>query len=273
MRTLPYLAILLILTIWSCKSESDTEGEGLTTIEMVTDHGTITLALYNETPLHRDNFVKLAEEGAYDSLLFHRVIETFMIQGGDPDSKYAEPSKSLGGGGLDYRVDAEFVPTLFHKKGALAAARDGNLERASSSMQFYIVQGKIENDSTLDVAETRINQWLGEHYFKNEASNKPLLDSLQAAIKARDRSKYLFYDDSIKRMSKEFVDFEKYIIPDEHREVYKSIGGTPFLDQNYTVFGEVIEGLAVVDSIAAVQTGPNNRPVMDVRILSVRVLD
>jgi peptidyl-prolyl cis-trans isomerase B (cyclophilin B) len=114
---------------------------------------------------------------------------------------------------------------------------------------------------------------LGEHYFKNDASNKALLDSLQAAIDARDRNKYMFYDDSIKRMSNEFVNFEKYSIPDEHREVYKSIGGTPFLDQNYTVFGEVIEGLAVVDSIAAVQTGPNNRPIKDVRILSVRVLD
>ncbi len=174
---------------------------------------------------------------------------------------------------LDYKVDAEFVPTLFHKRGALAAARDGNLERASSGMQFYIVQGKVENDSTLAIAEARINTWLGEHYFKNAPENKPLIDSLQAAVDARDMNKYMFYNDSVSRMSQEFMGYEKYTIPEDHREVYKTLGGTPFLDQNYTVFGEVIEGLAVVDSIAAVETGQGNRPITDVRIISVRVLD
>jgi peptidyl-prolyl cis-trans isomerase B (cyclophilin B) len=140
-------------------------------------------------------------------------------------------------------------------------------------MQFYLVQGKVENDSTLALAETRINEWLGQHYFKNDPANKALMESLQLAIDSRNMQQYMYYNDSINRMAKEYVNFEKYTIPEDHRAVYKSIGGTPFLDQNYTVFGEVIEGLEVVDSIAAVETGQANRPVEDVRIISVRVLD
>ena len=241
---------------------------------MKTDYGIMIIELYNETPLHRDNFVKLAKQGAFDSLLFHRVIETFMIQGGDPDSRNAKATDTLGRGGLDYMVDAEFIPSLFHKKGALGAARDGNLKRASSSMQFYIVQGKVFNDSLLTAAETRINGSLAEHYFKNDSTtNKPLLDSLQKAIDDENMDRYMLFNDSIKSMAKAYVNFDRYIIPEPHREVYKSVGGTPFLDQNYTVFGEVIEGLEVVDSITTVQTDSLDRPVADVRIRTVRVLE
>ncbi len=266
---------VLFLVVFSCHKKEATpqvKEEPRQRVEMITDHGTMVIELYNETPLHRDNFIKLTNDRAYDSLLFHRVIEKFMIQGGDPDSKNAKPGDTLGNGGLDYRVDAEFNPNLFHKKGVLAAARDGNPERASSSMQFYIVQGKVFNDSLLDRAEVRINGWLAQHYFKKDSLNKPLLDSLQKAIDQENVQQYRLYTDSIGSLARNYTKFDLYTIPEEHRDIYKTTGGTPHLDQNYTVFGEVVEGINVIDSIAAVSTGPFDRPVTDVRIVSVRVL-
>jgi len=256
------------------KSESlNSKEEQRKTVEMVTDYGTMVIELYNETPLHRDNFIKLAKESAYDSVLFHRVINEFMIQGGDPDSKNSQPGDTLGNRGLPYKVDAEFSPDLFHKKGVLAAARDGNPERASSSMQFYIVQGKVWNDSLLDKAETRINGMLAEHYFKNDPLNKPLLDSLQKAIDDEDMDRYTLLNDSIRSMSKSYENFDSYAIPETHRQIYRTIGGTPHLDQNYTIYGEVIDGIEVVDSIAAARTDSLDRPITDVRIITVRVLE
>ncbi|SMD37036.1 peptidyl-prolyl cis-trans isomerase B (cyclophilin B) [Reichenbachiella faecimaris] len=270
------IILLAVATFFSCtkKPESmESVAESRATIEMVTDYGVIVLELYNETPKHRDNFVKLAKDGVFDSVLFHRVIENFMIQGGDPDSKNAEPGDTLGNGGLGYRVDAEFNPTLFHKKGALGAARDGNLARASSSTQFYIVQGKVFNDSLLEVAEGRINGWLKENAFKKDSANQPIVDELVRAEEEENWELYTQINDSIKTLAEDYQGSETYSIPEAQREVYKSVGGTPHLDQNYTVFGEVIKGLAVVDSIAAVQTGAFDRPVKDVRILTVRVID
>ncbi|MTI31817.1 peptidylprolyl isomerase [Xanthovirga aplysinae] len=277
MKTLNKTTLLLlsIMAFWSCNSKTDSSdsiNEERPKIEMVTDYGEIVIDLYNETPLHRDNLIKLANEGAFDSLLFHRVIENFMIQGGDPDSRNAQPADTLGNGGLPYMVDAEFNPKLFHKKGALGAARNGNLKRASSSMQFYIVQGKIFNDSLLTAAESRINGFLAEHYFKNDLANKPLVDSLQKAEDDKNWERYNLFNDSIRNLAKKYENFERYTIPDAHREVYKSIGGTPHLDQNYTVFGEVVKGLEVVDSIASIQTGKFDRPLKDIRIRTVRVL-
>lgn len=270
-----YIFLFVILTFGSCTTKTNSPEsveEQRTSIEMVTNYGAITIDLYNETPLHRDNFIKLTDEGVFDSLLFHRVIESFMIQGGDPDSRNAQPGDTLGNGGLDYRVDAEFNPTLFHKKGALAAARNGNLERASSSIQFYIVQGEVFNDSLIGAAETRINGWLAEHYFKNDSTNKSLVDALQKAEDDENDEEYALFRDSIRSLAKSYENFDRYTIPDAHREVYKTIGGTPHLDQNYTVFGEVTKGLEVIDSIAAVQTNLLNRPLSDVRIMTVRVL-
>ncbi|MEJ5993849.1 peptidylprolyl isomerase [Pedobacter sp. Du54] len=192
-------------------------------VKIVTDKGTVTIKLYNETPLHRDNFIKVAKEGLYNGTLFHRVIKEFMIQGGDPDSKNATPEASLGNGGLNYTVPAEFRDSLFHKKGVLAAAREGdssNPTKASSSTQFYIVQGKIWTDSTLNLTEE-------------------------------------------KRL--------KFKIPEWQRQVYKTIGGTPHLDRNYTVFGEVVKGLEMVDAIANVPTGKSDRPKTDIK-MTVTVL-
>ncbi len=191
-----------------------------TLVEMKTDKGTMILKLYDDVPQHKDNFVKLVEEGFYDGLLFHRVIQGFMIQGGDPESKGAKPTKVLGSGDLGYKVPAEFKDNHIHKKGALAAARDNNPEKASSACQFYIVQGKTYPE-----------------------------DMLQDM------------------MRKSGVDYTP-----EQREIYSTLGGTPFLDQNYTVFGEVIQGLDVIDSVAAVATLQGDRPEKDVHIISAKIV-
>lgn len=182
-------------------------------VKISTAKGEVIIKLYNETPLHRDNFIKLAKEGFYNGTLFHRVIKSFMIQGGDPNSKTAKPDMLLGNGGVGYTIPAEFNPNLFHKKGALAAARDNNPAKASSGCQFYIVQGKVFTDSLLTLTETN-------------------------------------------RL--------KFRLPEWQREVYKTLGGSPHLDQNYTVFGEVISGLAMVDEIAGINTDNNNRPKEDI---------
>jgi len=184
-------------------------------VKITTDSGTMIVKLYDSTPLHRDNFVKLVKEGFYDSLLFHRIIQGFMIQGGDPNSKNATAGVMLGNGGDNMaRIPAEFRKSLYHKKGVLAAARDGNPEKASSACQFYIVQGKPLSDAELDMMEQRIG------------------------------SKYTLLQ----------------------RNIYKKIGGTAMLDQNYTVFGEVISGLNVVDKIASAPKAPGDRPIGDIRM-------
>jgi len=277
MKTAINFSVLILLSVLflSCRNDAAPkdkaqEKESRIKIEMITNQGTILLELYNETPKHRDNFKMLAEEGAFDSLLFHRVIENFMIQGGDPDSKYAEAGEMLGNGDRDYRVDAEFRPDLFHKKGVIAGARDANPERGSSAMQFYIVQGKVFNDSTLDKAEERINDYLASHFARSE--NAELSKLLEEAMDKGDWDLYGKYNDSLIQYGREKQLFELYKIPQEHREVYKTIGGTPHLDQSYTVFGEVIDGLEIVDKIAAVETDDMDRPIEDIRIISLKVL-
>ncbi len=270
-----YLSLLVSLIIGSkSNSEKDSalKADGPVEVEMITNYGTIILRLADETPLHRDNFIKLVESGTYDSLLFHRVIKEFMIQGGDIKSKYADSVAALGSADLPYQVPAEIVPNLFHKKGALAAARTNNSQRASSSTQFYIVQGKIQNDSLLTYNEGRINKMLARYYGINDPLNKPLADSIQVALTAKDTATTQILNTRMNLILDNYTQYETYSIPEEDRAVYKTIGGSPHLDQNYTVFGEVIQGLEVVDSIAAVETGPRDRPVTEVRILSMRIL-
>jgi cyclophilin family peptidyl-prolyl cis-trans isomerase len=216
------LLFFLLLAIGSCNTKAtklDTTEDKRVTIEMVTEMGTMTIELYNETPKHRDNFMKLANEGAYDSVLFHRVINQFMIQAGDPDSKNAKTDDALGNGDKPYKVAAEFHPDFFHKKGALGAARDGNPERASSAMQFYIAQGKVKNDSLIDKDQKRINKWLASHYSNLRPENKALLDSLQ---KTNADEQYSKIEDKLDELAENFTDFEKYTIPESHREVASS---------------------------------------------------
>lgn len=189
-------------------------------VKIKTDLGECIVKLYNETPLHRDNFIKLARKKTFNGTLFHRVIKDFMIQGGDPDSKKAKAGEQLGNGSVGYTIPAEFNDSLFHKKGVLAAARDDNPEKESSGSQFYLVQGKTFTDEQLDAAET------GRLKFK---------------------------------------------IPEWQREVYKTLGGTPHLDRKYTVFGEVVSGMEMIDTIAAVARDANDRPLTDVK-MNVTVL-
>ena len=185
-------------------------------VKISTSYGDVYIKVINETPLHRDNFIKLAKEGTLNGTLFHRVIKNFMIQGGDPDSKTAKAGVLLGDGDLGYTVPAEFVSNIYHKKGVLAAARDDNPTKASSACQFYIVQGKKYSDAELDALENG-----------RLAGRK---------------------------------------IPADQREIYKTIGGTPFLDQSYTVYGEVVKGIEMVDKIADVKTDKNNRPLEDIKM-------
>lgn len=219
---------LIVFSAFAQKDSTIRKKDRKRDVLMKTTMGDMVIRLSDSTPLHRDNFLKLVKVHFYDSLLFHRVIQNFMIQGGDPNSKNAEAGKPLGNGGLNYTVPAEFRASLFHKKGVLAAARTGdnvNPTKASSSCQFYIAQGRVFTDAGLDSVET---YRLGGRK-----------------------------------------------IPESQREVYKTNGGIPHLDQNYTVYGEVIKGLDVIDKIAEVQTskGPDrDRPVENVRILGTKLI-
>jgi peptidyl-prolyl cis-trans isomerase B (cyclophilin B) len=222
------LNCLIVYAATAQKDSTVTKKDRKKDVLMKTTMGDIVIRLSDSTPLHRDNFLKLVKVHFYDSLLFHRVIQNFMIQGGDPNSKRAEAGIPLGNGGLNYTVPAEFRATLFHKKGVIAAARTGdnvNPTKASSSCQFYIAQGRIFTDAGLDSVE---------------------------AYRLNGRK-----------------------IPQEWREAYKTIGGIPHLDQGYTVYGEVIRGLDVVDKIAAVPTSKGadrDRPIENVRILETKLI-
>jgi cyclophilin family peptidyl-prolyl cis-trans isomerase len=214
-RTILLLLLGLSLSMEAYTQDLSPEEDYL--ITLTTDFGSINLILYDETPVHKANFIKLVQEGFYNDLLFHRVIQNFMIQGGDPNSKNAAPEVQLGDGDVGYELPAEFNPALYHKKGVIAAARNGddvNPERKSSGCQFYIVQGKKFTEADFIKVEQRIGR----------------------------------------------------AIPDSLKEIYRTIGGTPHLDLAYTVFGEVVKGLEVVDDIAAQRTNPANRPLVDVKM-------
>ena len=214
-----FLAFLAILFIFnSCVSSRNiTDSKKPIRVKIETDSGTMVLRLYKQTPLHSNNFIKLTRKHYFDGLLFHRVIKNFMIQGGDPDSKNAAPGVQLGEGGLKYTIPAEFDTSLFHQKGALAMAREGDKEnptKASSSTQFYIVQGKKYTDAEMDKVQDKM----------------------------------------------------KIIIPENHRIIYRTIGGTPFLDMNYTVFGQLESGFDVVEKIANAPRDKNDRPLHDIKM-------
>ena len=217
---------IAVCTLSVCTASAQT-----TTAEVLleTTAGNIRIALYDETPQHRDNFLKLTKEHEYDSLLFHRVIKDFMIQGGDIKSRHAQPGQRLGSGSYDYTVEAEFrLPGIFHRRGAVAMAREGdrtNPERRSSSTQFYIVWGRKYSEAQLDRIQERLDA------------------TTQGAVK----------------------------LTPEMKEVYKTVGGTPHLDGQYTVFGEVVEGMDVLERIQQSQTDPNDRPLEDIRILKATV--
>lgn len=243
-----------------------------------TNYGTIKIKLYNETPLHRDNFIKLAEEHYYDSLLFHRVIDNFMIQAGDPKSKGAAAGTQLGTGGPGYTIPAEFNPNLIHKKGAVAAARLGgpqNPKKESSGSQFYIVVGQTVPAEQLDAmaahkAEQAKGEYIQSQLYKPE--NKEHLNELIQLQQIGDRQKFMGKWNAFGELYKDsLANIQTLSYTDEQKNIYSTIGGTPHLDMDYTVFGEVIDGLAVVDSIAKVKKDRYDRPLNDVIITKVSV--
>ena len=253
-----------------------TGGSGNINILMKTNYGDIKILLYNETPLHRDNFIKLVKQHYFDSLLFHRVIQKFMIQGGDPDSKNALPGEQLGEGGPGYTVPAEIDRKLFHKKGVLAAARESDLDnptKASSASQFYIVQGKTYTDSLLKIQEERITKRTLFNYFVNRIDHKHYVDDYNRYAKADKMDSIKYINDLFDAMvEKELPNVAKYKFTPEQIKAYTSIGGTPALDNTYTVFGEVYEGLEIVDKIASQKTDRNARPIEDIRIITVSII-
>ncbi|MEQ6167439.1 peptidylprolyl isomerase [Ekhidna sp. MALMAid0563] len=232
MHLLRTLTISLLIT--SCSSSKDTSDEPSKPVQVVlnTTMGPITLELSDKTPLHRDNFVKLVNDDMYDSIIFHRVLEGFVVQAGEFDSLRQANLDSSVIESLDYQVPAEFDTTLFHKRGALGAARDGNPERASSSIQFYIVQSGPQPDSMIVKGEKRINGWLQQHYATQAPENKMWLDSLNFALEKDDYKLFGGVYDTLSKIAKDFEDYEPYSIPEYQKEIYRTTGGTPHLDQN-----------------------------------------
>ncbi|HEX2975033.1 MAG TPA: peptidylprolyl isomerase [Bacteroidales bacterium] len=255
----------ILLLFISCTAPGNNEN---TTISIETSLGAIKVLLYDDTPIHRDNFIKLVKSGAYEDVTFHRIIKDFMIQGGDPATKTIK--QGIPDTLSTYTIPAEFRSNHFHKKGALAAARQGNEvnpEMRSSGTQFYIVQGTKLTSEQISSMEQRINNTLKQAYFNNLLVE--VSDSVTSAGVTLSTGK--IQEIASIKMYKYLETYKDFSIPEEQRTAYMNIGGTPFLDGTYTVFGEVVEGLDIVDKIADVQTGPGDRPVNDVRILKMSI--
>lgn len=267
----------IALTACSAGSKKQTnhhmENEKRTLVKLETTMGNIIVALYNETPKHRDNFIKLVKEGVYDSTLFHRVIKQFMIQAGDPDSKNASDTAMLGSGDVGYTIPAEFNPKFFHKKGVLAAARQGddvNPEKASSGCQFYIVTGRKFTEPQLLGMENKINEQREEALFDSLARQH--MKEIYKMRKAGDNAGLLELQDTLEAQARELADKEeKFRFTPEQIKAYSTVGGAPHLDGSYTVFGEVTEGMEVVENIEIAKTNRADRPVENIRILKAGI--
>lgn len=243
-------------------------------VKISTKHGEIIIKLYDETPLHRDNFLKLAKEGFYNGTLFHRVIKGFMIQGGDPDSKSAPAGKQLGSGDAGYTLPAEIMPSLFHKRGALAAARLGdnvNPERRSSGCQFYIVWGETYAANQIKQLEKQMKMQAMQSIFNDLCAERR--DSIMQLRRNRDHAGLQALQDELNAICEATIK-EKGLgkLSQEQIEAYQNLGGTPFLDGQYTVFGEVEKGLDVVAKIQEVSTDGSDRPRADIA-MTVEVID
>ena len=269
-----YLIVTIFFLIFIGRIDSKCQTYGKETILISTAYGDMKLKLFKETPLHRKNFIKLVKQGFYDSLLFHRVINHFMIQGGDYDSKLANDTAALGYGDIDYWIPAEFNKKLYHKKGMLAAARESDdidPKKESSGAQFYIVMGKTYDSISLRKAEIRINKDIVQKINYNVAFSGKSMKLKEYYMRLDIEGK----TDSLKFVRQQLVDpisiaeYEKtphFTYTAEQKKTYATLGGTPHLDMNYTIFGEVVEGLDVIDKIAAVKTGKNDRPKENVRM-------
>jgi cyclophilin family peptidyl-prolyl cis-trans isomerase len=274
------LSIIMAVTINSCngnnaKNASAQSQEPETKVLIKTTEGDINIKLYNETPSHRDNFIKLVEVQYYDSTLFHRVIRDFMVQAGDPDSKTAEKGARLGSGGPDYTLPAEFIyPKYFHKYGALSAARQAdqvNPQKRSSGSQFYIVTGKKYKERDLQQMEAQLAEQDLQSIFNNLCMENR--DTIMKLQQASDNAGLKQLQEKLIAETESIFDKKGgFHFTPEQIEAYTTVGGTPFLDNQYTVFGEVTEGMDVVEKIQKATTDPSDRPIRDIRILSMELI-
>lgn len=270
-------SVLVLFFVLSIITKNILAQTGKTQVLVETTMGNLKLVLYDQTPKHRDNFIKLVKEHYYDSVLFHRCIQNFMIQGGDPDSKKAPPFATLGEGGPGYTVPAEFDKNLFHKKGVLAAAREGDLDnpqQESSGSQFYIVQGKVFTDSLLkNIVAKRITKMKLFNEVIKRPENKIFVDKYKQFAKDQQADSAMFYYNLLdKKAEAEMAKSPLHTFTEEQIKAYTTSGGTPHLDGSYTVFGEVVEGMDVVEKIAAQKTDSNNRPLTDIRITRMSII-
>lgn len=286
MKNTIWIIMALILLITACSSGTNAQQQTetkktnvilskMTKVEIKTTLGDIVVGLYDETPKHRDNFVKLVNEGYYNGVLFHRVINQFMIQTGDGESKNAKPGQMLGSGNPGYTIEAEFVyPKFFHKRGALAAARTAdqvNPERRSSGSQFYIVTGRSYNEQQLMQMEHQMNQMNLQSIFQAKvAANQKEIMRLRMA---RDTAGTEALRQQLIAETEAEAAKNPVKLTDAQREAYSTIGGTPHLDNQYTVFGEVLEGMDVVAKIEGASTDRNDRPTEDIKIISAKVVE
>lgn len=271
MKTLKFILFLSLFALLSCTSTVPQEGKKLSAkkeylITLKTSFGDIRLVLFDQTPKHKANFVKLVRDGFYNGTLFHRVMNDFMIQGGDPDSKNAIKGARLGNGGTDYKIPAEFVPELFHRKGALAAARESdnvNPKKESNGSQFYIVKGKKWNENELTTDLRKLAGFFTNYIKKEEnAALRQKYSDLQMQNDRKSLENLLFsYKDTLEKIYEVKLGED---MSQEKKDVYTSEGGYPSLDGNYTVFGMVIDGLDVLDKISAVKTDKFARPDEDI---------
>ncbi len=282
MRFFNSLIIVLVLLLFSstCIAAQDTQQQQIelkncTKVSLETSMGRIVVALYNDTPIHRDNFIKLVKEGYYDGLLFHRVINEFMIQGGDPTSRDADSTAMLGSGGPGYTLPAEIkFPEHYHKRGALAAARTGdstNPNRRSSGSQFYIVTGSRIDNQALGMIEMRLESQVCQNIFVNLVEQHR--DSLMQLQASGDTAAVVHAQQQLAAETKAIYAKNPAFYSAEMKKTYTTVGGAPHLDAQYTVFGEVIEGMDVVDRIQQVETNAANRPKHDVKIIKATIVE
>lgn len=274
-RIIIIAVLLAMLASCGTGSKKQMNMENRTLIKLETTMGNITVALYNETPKHRDNFIKLVKEGVYDSTLFHRVIKQFMIQAGDPESKNANDTAMLGSGDVGYTIPAEFNNKFFHKKGVLAAARQGdqvNPEKASSGCQFYIVTGRKFREAQLLDMEAQINEQREGAIFDSLAQKH--MKEIYKLRKAQDNEGLLELQDKLEAEAHElYKQEEPFKFTPQQIAAYTTIGGAPHLDGAYTIFGEVTEGLEVVEFIEAAKTNRNDRPIQNIRIVKASIIE
>lgn len=279
MKKTTILFTLILCCITACtgnqKKNNNMANDNATLVKIETTMGDITVKLYDETPKHKENFIKLVKEGVYDSTLFHRVIKNFMIQAGDPTSKTASATDTLGSGDVGYTIPAEFNPKFFHKKGVLAAARQGddvNPNKESSGCQFYIVTGRKFSEAQMINMENQMNEARLDTVF--QALARKHMKEIYKMRKANDMEGLMELQDSLENQARKEVAKEPALkFTPEQIKAYTTVGGAPHLDGSYTVFGEVVDGMNVVAEIETAKTNRQDRPTQDIRILKATVVE